>query len=142
MRDDKTVKHIITNSCCILSLSLALCSCEPESVAPEKLTAILNQNLHLREKISSLQRIISRSGDIDSNIPERIAQVESELATAIHKSSQLDGKKTDREIQLIDLEDRHKSLSEQFSKLQHEATTPAKAAVGSSDSSSILPSQP
>ena len=123
---DVGVKITFLHLSLVLVLGLVCTSCKPESIDPQRLGVILEQNAKLQKSMMLMQQSIDRAGELDPSLAQRTEQLEKEMSESIQELNQLADEGHLSEMRLLELESRLKSFEATFTKMQNEAKTTAQ----------------
>ncbi len=100
------------------TLCLSLTGCKPESIEPQRLGFILEQNTQLKKSIVEMQNLITQAGEEDPTITSRIDQKEKEITAALQELNQLSEEENQAQIRVLELETRLTQFKADFESMQ------------------------
>lgn len=103
-------------------MGLTLTACKPESIAPERLSFILEQNTQLKKSIIDMQGIIAQAGEPDPSLESRIEQAEKEITNALKELNNLSEQENQAQIRILELETRLSQFRTDFETMQKQVT--------------------
>ncbi|MFI3243445.1 MAG: hypothetical protein R3Y56_04245 [Akkermansia sp.] len=116
------MKIVPTSIALVAVLGLMLTSCKPESIDPQRLSFILDQNAQLKQSIINMQGIIADAGEQDPSINERIEQVEQDITQSLQELDHLSEEENQAQIRLLELETRLTQFRADFEAMQKQVS--------------------
>ncbi len=116
------MKIVPTSIALAALLSLTLTSCKPESIDPQRLSFILEQNAQLKQSIVEMQGIIAASGEEDPSINDRIQQAEKDITQSLKELNDLSEEENQAQIRILELGTRLTQFRADFEALQKQVS--------------------
>ncbi len=114
---------ILTTSIALAAvLGLTLTSCKPESIDPQRLSFILDQNAQLKQSIVDMQGIITEAGEADPSINARIEQAEKDITQSLQELNRLSDEENQAQIRILELGTRLTQFRADFEAMQKQVT--------------------
>ncbi len=119
------VKIVPTSLALAAILGLTLSSCKPESIDPQRLSFILDQNAQLKQSIIDMQGMIAKAGEEDPSINDRIEQVEKDIKASLQELDELSEEENQAQIRTLELETRLTQFRADFETMQKQVSKAA-----------------